>query len=561
MISKIKTTRATEEKLETLSPFELKNQLISLAKDHTRKSTHQFLNAGRGNPNWNATIPRSAFFTLGLFAIEESKRTMDMGNGLAGMPSKIGIAKRFKQFLKNNKDAQGVALLKKSLKYGIKTLAFNPDDYVHELTDSLIGDNYPTPPRMLTHFEAIVQKYLDQEMCNNKPPKGKFDLFATEGSTAGMCYIFDSLLENFLVNRGDKIALLVPTFTPYLDIPNLDKYNFEVVHIQANATTKDGLHSWQYPDSEIDKLKDPTIKIVFVVNPSNPPSYAIHPNTMKRMVQIVKNDNPGMMVLTDDVYGTFVPGFRSLMAELPYNTIGVYSFSKYFGCTGWRLAVMAVHENNIFDEKIKKLSATNKASLKKRYGELSLHPENIKFVDRLVADSRAVALNHTAGLSLPQQAQMALFSLFALLDKKGTYKKMTQELIQKRLHLLWTAVGFTLPADPLRAGYYAEIDMMLWCEKIYGSDFANYMKKHFDPIDILFRLAEETSIVLLNGGGFDGPVWSIRISLANLKTEDYSTIGKAIASMLHQYANQWKDTLKPNKKTPIPNTIKPAVAP
>ena len=30
------------------------------------------------------------------------------------------------------------------------------------------------------------------------------------------------------------------------------------------------------------------------------------------------------MILTDDVYGTFVPGFRSLIAEIPHNTILVY---------------------------------------------------------------------------------------------------------------------------------------------------------------------------------------------------------------------------------------------
>ncbi|MEO6849812.1 MAG: aspartate 4-decarboxylase, partial [Mucilaginibacter sp.] len=173
------------------------------------------------------------------------------------------------------------------------------------------------------------------------------------------------------------------------------------------------------------------------------------------------------------------------------------------------------------------------------------------FVDRLVADSRSVALNHTAGLSLPQQAQMALFSLFALLDEKGKYKKLTQDLIKKRLTLLWTSIGFTLPADPLRAGYYAEIDMMLWSKKNYGDDFAQYMTKHFDPVDILFRLAEKTSIVLLNGGGFDGPEWSIRISLANLDTADYSTIGKAITDMLHQYAVAWKHSSEKKESKPI----------
>ena len=56
-----------------------------------------------------------------------------------------------------------------------------------------------------------------------------------------------------------------------------------------------------------------------------------------KLVKLVKTKRPDLLILTDDVYGTFVPGFRSLMADLPRNTIGVYSYSKYFGCTGWRL--------------------------------------------------------------------------------------------------------------------------------------------------------------------------------------------------------------------------------
>jgi aspartate 4-decarboxylase len=543
-LSKIKTARTTEKTLETLSPFELKNKLISLAEENTRKSTFQLLNAGRGNPNWIATTPREAFFTLGLFALEESKRTMDLGDGLAGMPQKQGICKRFTQFLKANKKAPGISLLKKSLEYGIKEHGFDKDEFVHELADSMIGDNYPVPDRMLRHYEAIVHDYLVQEMCDRKPPKGKYDLFAVEGGTAAMCYIFDSLMQNYLVSRGDKIALLVPTFTPYIEIPELDRYNFEVIQVQASGKTKEGLHTWQYPDSEIDKLKDPSVKIVFVVNPSNPPSYAMHPNTIKRLIQIVRNDNPGMMIITDDVYGTFVPGFRSLMAELPQHTLGVYSFSKYFGCTGWRLGVIAVHEDNVYDKKIAALPEEKKAALNKRYGTLSLNPEKIKFVDRLVADSRSVALNHTAGLSLPQQAQMALFSLFALLDEKNKYKKLTQDIVQKRLKLLWTATGFTLPADPLRAGYYAEIDMLVWAIKYYGKDFADHIKERFEPVDILFRLAEKTSIVLLNGSGFAGPEWSIRVSLANLDTPAYTKIGKAIAELLHEYGKAWKAGVK-----------------
>ena len=56
------------------------------------------------------------------------------------------------------------------------------------------------------------------------------------------------------------------------------------------------------------------------------------------------------MIISDDVYGTFVDDYRSLMADLPYNTIGVYSYSKYFGVTGWRLGTISLYENNVFDK-------------------------------------------------------------------------------------------------------------------------------------------------------------------------------------------------------------------
>jgi aspartate 4-decarboxylase len=46
--------------------------------------------------------------------------------------------------------------------------------------------------------------------------------------------------------------------------------------------------------------------------------------------------------------------------------------------------------------------------LDKRHG-VTLEPCKIAFIDRIVADSRDVALNHTAGLSLLQQVMMTLF--------------------------------------------------------------------------------------------------------------------------------------------------------
>ena len=66
----------TLRQYETLSPFEIKNDLAKVAAKTAKASQVAYLNAGRGNPNWIATEPRSAFFLLGQFAITESQRTM-----------------------------------------------------------------------------------------------------------------------------------------------------------------------------------------------------------------------------------------------------------------------------------------------------------------------------------------------------------------------------------------------------------------------------------------------------------------------------------------------------
>ena len=64
-----------------LSPFELKDELISKASSSAQRL---MLNAGRGNPNFLATLPRWAFLCLGEFAMLESERSysyLDSGFG------------------------------------------------------------------------------------------------------------------------------------------------------------------------------------------------------------------------------------------------------------------------------------------------------------------------------------------------------------------------------------------------------------------------------------------------------------------------------------------------
>jgi aspartate 4-decarboxylase len=527
---------------ETLSHIENKDELIKLAKKTSRTTQSAFLNAGRGNPNWIATTPREGYFLLGQFAITESKRVMEHAAGIGGMPQAQGIATRLESWLAKHSDMPGAAFLSAMVKFTVKKFEFEPDAFVHELVDSIIGDNYPVPDRMLVHNERVAHEYLMWAMCGAPRPQGKFDLYAVEGGTAAMCYIFKSLKANRLLLPGDTIALGTPIFTPYIEMTHLEDYDLNVVNIRAPQENR-----FQYTDAELKKLEDPQIKAFFVVNPGNPTGVALSKETIAKIANLVKTKRQDLMLLTDDVYGTFVPEFRSLLGELPHNTIGVYSYSKYFGATGWRLGVIAVHEDNIFDKMIGKLPAADLKALDKRYGPLTLEPRKIKFIDRIVADSRDVALNHTAGLSLPQQVMMSLFSIAEMMDEAKLYQKACMEIVLRRAMATIEGLGLVVSPNPLYDAYYGLIDFEFWARKNIGEDAVEYLKKNVHPLDLAFRLAEDHGIVLLNGGGFEAPNWSLRVSLANLSDDVYDDIGRGVRSVARGYRQAFEASKRPQK--------------
>jgi aspartate 4-decarboxylase len=532
---------------ENLSPFEIKDELIKLARKTSRTTQAAFLNAGRGNPNWIATKPREGFFLLGQFAVTESKRVMDLPAGVGGMPQPRGIAGRLDAWLIQHKDMPGASFLADMTAFAIKKFGFEPDAFVHELVDSIIGDNYPVPDRMLVHNERIVHEYLMWAMCGEPRPAGKFDLFATEGGTAAMCYIFKALKSNRLLRAGDTIALGTPIFTPYIEFPHLEDFDLNVVNIQAPQENR-----FQFTDEQLKKLEDPKIKAFFVVNPGNPTGAAMSKDVIAKITKLVKTKRPDLMILTDDVYGTFVHDFRSLLGELPQNTIGVYSYSKYVGGTGWRLGVIAVHEDNIFDRMIAKLPENDLTALDKRYGALTLEPRKIKFIDRIVADSRDVALNHTSGLALPQQVMMSLFSLAELMDSAKEYQKACMEILHRRAKAMIEGLGIEVAPNPFYDAYYGLIDFEFWARKNIGDDAVNYLKANVHPLDLAFRLADSYGIVLLNGGGFEAPNWSLRVSLANLPDEVYEDIGRGVRAVARGYRDAFEASQRAKQKTEEP---------
>jgi aspartate 4-decarboxylase len=513
-----------------LSPFEIENRLVELAR---HSGERVMFNAGRGNPNWIALEPRAAFFCLGEFALSEAQRVA-VGPDFGGRPRKQGIASRLRTFLDERRGTAGTALLERGIEHARDVHALDADLLVGEWVDGVLGNHYPLPVRMLAHAQTLVRAHLVTELFAGDAAKGRYDLFAVEGASAGIAYVFQSLVHSRLLAPGDCIALGVPIYTPYLEVPRLPEYRFELVEV-----AQDEAAGWRYPAAQIDKLRDPRVKVFLAVNPSNPTAVAMDAATVERIGQIVR-DRPELIVITDDVYASFVAGFSSLATVAPRNTIVVYSFSKSWGATGLRLGVVGLHESNALDERLACTSGEALASARARYGAISTAPERMKLIDRMVADSRAIGLNHTAGLSTPQQVQMTLFALDGLLDAGGARKRLARTIVGTRFERLYRGAGLTLPDHPLPTHYYATLDIAALARSRYGHAFADWLLASFEPIDFVVRLAEERGIVLLDGGGFDAPKMSVRVCLANLPDDAYEPIGQGIAGLLADYHARWQ---------------------
>lgn len=511
-------------KYQFLSPFELKNTLIKIAQKSAAEFDNPFLNAGRGNPNFLSTQPREAFSILNMISNELAEEEFPSYYGLGIMPLVNGIAKKFYSKLEKYDKHKGYKFLSNAIIEMLNITKDKPDDLIHQIVISTLGSFYPDPPRIQPFNEKIVNKFLEDKIFKNKQLKGNIHLFATEGATAAIIYSFNSLQINGILQPGDKIGILTPIFSPYLEIPELNRFKLVNICVQASEALE-----WKIPLYELAKLKDKKMKALFLVNPTNPTSQSLTKETVKNIGSTIRRFNKNLIVLVDNVYAPFVDEYNSIFNELPHNTMGVYSFSKYFGVTGWRLGVIIMHKHNIIDKNLlPKIPAKTKKILDKRYKIATIKPQQLTFMQRLVLDSREVAEAHTGGLSTPQQMMMTLFAIQELMDKEHKYNKEIKKILRKRISNLCIPIKYKYIETKRSANYYIILDLLQISETLYGKPFRQWIHDHIDPLDIVFMLAKKYSTICLPGVGFAAPPWSIRISLANLATNEYTLIGKNI---------------------------------
>ena len=101
-------------------------------------------------------------------------------------------------------------------------------------------------------------------------------------------------------------------------------------------------------------------------------------------------------------------------------------------------------------------------------------------------------------------------------------------------------MGIDNQTGPLDVNYYYLIDLQKLGERLYGKAFADWFAADNCGTDFLFRLADETGVVMLPGNGFEVVDASVRISLANLTEATYADIGKFTRRVLDELHEEFE---------------------
>jgi len=141
----------------------------------------------------------------------------------------------------------------------------------------------------------------------------------------------NALVHTTLVDPGDHIVAVVPTYQQHYSIP--DSFGARVTQLRLRED-----QGWLPDFDELDRLVTPDTKLIAVNNPNNPTGALIDEAGLARIVAIA--DRVGAWLLCDEVYRGVDQdgdGFTASIADLCERGISTGSMSKPFSLAGLRL--------------------------------------------------------------------------------------------------------------------------------------------------------------------------------------------------------------------------------
>ncbi|KRL05809.1 transaminase [Liquorilactobacillus oeni DSM 19972] len=236
------------------------------------------------------------------------------------------------------------------------------------------------------NFKSLVAKLYQKISADN--------VLQTNGATGA-----NFLAMYALLNPGDHVVTMFPTYQQLYDIPRSFGVQVDFVYLEENS-------DWQL---EVDKLAaavTPATKMICLNNANNPTGTLLSQEKLTRIAAIARK--VGAYVLVDEVYAPLLAGEEFVsIADVYENGIATNSLSKTYSLPGLRIGWIASRNSEVIelmrkyrdytlissgvlDNELAELALTNKEKIIQRNQKIV--SENLETVKKWVVKEPRVDL-------------------------------------------------------------------------------------------------------------------------------------------------------------------------
>jgi len=200
--------------------------------------------------------------------------------------------------------------------------------------DKGLTPKYTVPPGLPILREVIEKKLAESEM---------FYDFETEIIVT--CGAVEALTATFfaIIDQGDEVIIPTPSYTTYQEIVKLSG-------AKPIFTNLDEESGWQFNMEDFTSKISKKTKAVIVCNPNNPTGSILSKDQLIEIGHLAVKNN--FFIILDEVYKDFIYrniDYFSLATETQFRKkiIRIFSLSKSYAMTGWRIAFLHSDKKNI----------------------------------------------------------------------------------------------------------------------------------------------------------------------------------------------------------------------
>ena len=223
-----------------------------------------------------------------------------------------------------------------SLTWGLPS--FQTPEYIRQgvknyLDNDLDAGKYTLPGGLLELREQVVIEHFKKTGIKVDADK---HVMISSGNMQGLNTLFHTVLD-----PGDEIILTDPCFASH--IQQIKLFNGTPVYWPLREES-----NWELDVDKLPELITNKTQAIVLVSPSNPTGKIFSKGELIKVGLIAKENN--ILVIIDDPYSDFLYENHeqyfnlSSVEELKEHIVYLYSFSKAYAMSGWRLSYMVMPE-------------------------------------------------------------------------------------------------------------------------------------------------------------------------------------------------------------------------